>query len=130
NLMVDRYEYIRTQQALAQPGSHWLLPDMQAPLLPPRIPAVGDVLPAGPDGHPGLPQATTVPQQMGVLQSTSPDIVLQATTVATEHDAQIAARRLIDAGLQPEILQTETGIYRVQLRLDRQRAAVDATLLQ
>ncbi len=129
-LMVDRYEYMRTQQAMTQPGSHWLLPDMQAPLLPPRIPAVGDVLPPGPDGQPGMPQATTVPQQMNVLQSISPDIVLQAATVATEHDAQIAARRLLDAGLQPEILQTETGIYRVQLRLDRERATVDATLLQ
>lgn len=130
HLMVDRYEYMRTQQAMVQPSSHWLLPDIQAPLLPPRIPSVGDVLPASPDGQPGLPQPTTVPQQMGALQNISPDIVLQAATVATEHDAQLAARRMLDAGLQPEILQTETGIYRVQLRLDRERTHIDAALAQ
>jgi len=32
---LDRYEYMRRAQAGAQPGRHWLLPDMQAPLLPP-----------------------------------------------------------------------------------------------
>jgi general secretion pathway protein D len=32
---MDRYDYMRRAQAGAQPGQHWLLPDMQAPMLPP-----------------------------------------------------------------------------------------------
>jgi len=42
NVTVNRYDYMRRLQSQAQPGKHWLLPDMQAPLLPPaNVPAVG-----------------------------------------------------------------------------------------
>ena len=34
-LTQDRYNFMRTQQSLGQPGKHLLLPDMAAPLLPP-----------------------------------------------------------------------------------------------
>ncbi|WP_454694345.1 type II secretion system secretin GspD [Achromobacter aegrifaciens] len=32
---MDRYDYMRRAQAVVQPGQHWALPDMQAPMLPP-----------------------------------------------------------------------------------------------
>jgi len=35
SVTMDRYDYMRRAQAGAQPGQHWLLPDMQAPMLPP-----------------------------------------------------------------------------------------------
>lgn len=35
SVTMDRYDYMRRAQGAAQPGKHWLLPDMQAPLLPP-----------------------------------------------------------------------------------------------
>ncbi|MGE8690543.1 MAG: type II secretion system secretin GspD [Achromobacter sp.] len=35
SVTMDRYDYMRRAQAGAQPGKHWLLPDMQAPMLPP-----------------------------------------------------------------------------------------------
>lgn len=42
NVTVNRYDYMRRLQSQAQPGKHWLLPDMQAPLLPPaNVSAVG-----------------------------------------------------------------------------------------
>jgi len=42
NVTLNRYDYMRRAQSQAQPGKHWLLPDMQAPLLPPaRLQAVG-----------------------------------------------------------------------------------------
>jgi len=31
---MDRYDYMRRAQAAVQPGQHWALPDMQAPMLP------------------------------------------------------------------------------------------------
>lgn len=42
NVTINRYDYMRRAQSLAQPGKHWLLPDMQAPILPPaNVRAVG-----------------------------------------------------------------------------------------
>lgn len=35
NVTINRYDYMRRTQSAAQPGKHWLLPDMQAPILPP-----------------------------------------------------------------------------------------------
>ncbi len=35
SVTMDRYDYMRRAQAGAQPGKHWLLPDLQAPMLPP-----------------------------------------------------------------------------------------------
>lgn len=35
----DRYNFMRAAQSQAQPGNHPLLPDMDAPILPPRLPA-------------------------------------------------------------------------------------------
>ncbi|OZI72363.1 type II secretion system secretin GspD [Bordetella genomosp. 12] len=35
SLTMDRYDYMRRQQAGAQPDAHWLLPDMQGPQIPP-----------------------------------------------------------------------------------------------
>ncbi|ARP94381.1 type II secretion system secretin GspD [Bordetella genomosp. 13] len=43
NVTLDRYDYMRRAQSNAQPGDHWLLPDMQAPQLPPaNVPGVGE----------------------------------------------------------------------------------------
>ncbi|MBO9356165.1 type II secretion system protein GspD [Bordetella petrii] len=42
NVTLNRYDYMRRAQSQAQPNKHWLLPDVQAPLLPPaRVQAVG-----------------------------------------------------------------------------------------
>ncbi|QEQ22928.1 type II secretion system secretin GspD [Achromobacter xylosoxidans] len=35
SVTMDRYDYMRRAQGGAQPGNHWLLPNMQAPMLPP-----------------------------------------------------------------------------------------------
>lgn len=35
SVTMDRYDYMRRAQGVAQPGDHWLLPNMQAPMLPP-----------------------------------------------------------------------------------------------
>lgn len=35
SVTMDRYDYMRRAQGSAQPGDHWLLPNMQAPMLPP-----------------------------------------------------------------------------------------------
>ncbi|WP_447919306.1 type II secretion system secretin GspD [Achromobacter aegrifaciens] len=35
SVTMDRYDYMRRAQAVVQPGQHWALPDMQAPMLPP-----------------------------------------------------------------------------------------------
>lgn len=35
SVTMDRYDYMRRAQGSAQPGQHWALPDMQAPMLPP-----------------------------------------------------------------------------------------------
>ncbi|CUJ46504.1 Pullulanase secretion envelope pulD [Achromobacter sp. 2789STDY5608621] len=35
SVTMDRYDYMRRAQGNAQPGDHWLLPNMQAPMLPP-----------------------------------------------------------------------------------------------
>jgi len=34
SVTMDRYDYMRRAQAAVQPGEHWALPDMQAPMLP------------------------------------------------------------------------------------------------
>lgn len=34
SVTMDRYDYMRRAQAATQPGEHWVLPDMQAPMLP------------------------------------------------------------------------------------------------
>lgn len=34
SVTMDRYDYMRRAQGAAQPGHHWALPDMQAPMLP------------------------------------------------------------------------------------------------
>ncbi|KAG1310888.1 hypothetical protein G6F62_014530 [Rhizopus arrhizus] len=34
SVTMDRYDYMRRAQAATQPGEHWALPDMQAPMLP------------------------------------------------------------------------------------------------
>ena len=43
NVTLDRYDYMRRAQSNAQPGQHWLLPDMQGAQLPPaNVPVVGE----------------------------------------------------------------------------------------
>ncbi|WP_233237637.1 type II secretion system secretin GspD [Bordetella sp. LUAb4] len=38
---LDRYNYMRRAQSVVQPGDHWALPDMNAPILPPaNVPGV------------------------------------------------------------------------------------------
>ncbi len=34
SVTMDRYDYMRRAQGVVQPGQHWALPDMQAPMLP------------------------------------------------------------------------------------------------
>ncbi|MFD4838997.1 type II secretion system secretin GspD [Achromobacter sp. NPDC058515] len=34
SVTMDRYDYMRRAQGAVQPGKHWVLPDMQAPMLP------------------------------------------------------------------------------------------------
>ncbi|WP_238924937.1 type II secretion system secretin GspD [Achromobacter insuavis] len=44
SVTMDRYDYMRRAQGNAQPGDHWLLPNMQAPMLPPSgsVPSVSN----------------------------------------------------------------------------------------
>ncbi|WP_144634364.1 type II secretion system secretin GspD [Bordetella genomosp. 13] len=43
NVTLDRYDYMRRAQSNAQPGEHWLLPNMQGAQLPPaNVPVVGE----------------------------------------------------------------------------------------
>ncbi|WP_233146100.1 type II secretion system secretin GspD [Pigmentiphaga sp. NML080357] len=127
NLMIDRYEYMRTQQGLSQPGSHWLLPDMQAPQLPPRVPGVGDPIPNGNAGAGNVPP-TIVPRDIAALQSTDPTLVLQVIGAPSENEAQLAARRIADAGMSAYVVHDDPLRWDVRMRVARDRVTVDSTL--
>ena len=127
NLMVDRYEYMRAQQAMAQPGSHWLLPDMQAPQLPPRIPGAGDPIPNGNAGAGHVPP-TVVPRDIAALQADDPTLVLQVIGAPSEIEAQLAARRIADAGMNAYVVQNDPNRWDVRMRIARDRVTVDTTL--
>ncbi len=43
SVTMDRYDYMRRAQAATQPSNHWLLPDAQAPMLPPAGAGAGSV---------------------------------------------------------------------------------------
>ena len=43
SVTLDRYDYMRRAQAATQPSNHWLLPDAQAPMLPPAGAGAGSV---------------------------------------------------------------------------------------
>ncbi|MDH2235136.1 type II secretion system secretin GspD [Pigmentiphaga sp. GD03639] len=127
SLMIDRYEYMRAQQAQAQPGSHWLLPDMQAPQLPPRVPGVGDPVQSGRAGAGNVPP-TTIPRDVSALQSTDPTIVLQVFGAPSESEAQLAARRVADAGMSAYVVHDDAQRWDVRMRVARDRVTVDTTL--
>ncbi|VCU68678.1 Type II secretion system protein D precursor [Pigmentiphaga humi] len=127
NLMVDRYEYMRAQQAQSQPASHWLLPDMQAPQLPPRVPGVGDPIPNG-DAGAGIVPSSTIPRDVAALQSTDPIIVLQVFGAPSESEAQLAARRVADTGMSAYVVHDTGERWDVRMRVARDRVTIDATL--
>lgn len=127
NLMVDRYEYMRSQQAQSQPPSHWLLPDMSAPQLPPRVPGVGDPIPNNGAGA-GYVPATIVPRDIAALTATDSTIVLQVAAAPSDKDAQITARRVADAGLNAYVTQDDRDTWNVRMRIARDRVTVDTTL--
>ena len=127
SLMIDRYEYMRAQQAQAQPGSHWLLPDMQGPQLPPRVPGVGDPVQSGRAGAGNVPP-TTIPRDVSALQSTDPIIVLQVFGAPSESEAQLAARRIADSGMSAYVVHDDAQRWDVRMRVARDRVTVDTTL--
>ncbi|RBL80130.1 type II secretion system protein GspD [Streptomyces cavourensis] len=75
---LDRYDYMRRAQAATQPGNHWLLPDAQAPMLPPAGAGAGSVsnnvydFRGGPPAQAARPAAASV-QSFAVRQY--PDLV-------------------------------------------------------
>lgn len=126
NLLVDRYEYMRAMQAGAQPvNNHWLLPDMQAPQLPPRIPGTNDpTLPREPDGT----APTAIPRDMSAIQQEGSTSVLQVAALPSEDEARRVARRVADAGINAEAVRTESGAWAVHSRVSRDRVTIDTAL--
>ncbi|WP_413816504.1 type II secretion system secretin GspD [Pigmentiphaga sp.] len=126
NLMIDRYEYMRMQQSLSQPGSHWLLPDLQGPQLPPRVPGAGDPIANG-DAGAGVVPPTTIPRDISALQSNDPTVVLHVFGAPSETEAQLASRRITDAGMNAYVVQ-EGQAWNVRMRVARDRVTIDTTL--
>jgi general secretion pathway protein D len=127
NLMMDRYQYMRAQQAQAQPGPHFLLPDMPAPQLPPPIPGLGDQVPASANGnHPVVPSAT-VPQDPAALQPDVETIDLYVMSSPTEYEARDAATKVTGAGLNATVTHDGDN-WGVFTRVSRDKTTVDTTL--
>jgi general secretion pathway protein D len=125
NLLIDRYEYMRATQARSQPGEHWLLPDIKAPELPPRVPGEGDPLPRA-NSQGMVP--TTIPRDMSAIMAEGPTTVLQIAASPTENDAQLTARRVSDAGFNAYVEPGEGQVWYVRSRVARDMLTLDTTL--
>jgi general secretion pathway protein D len=99
---------------------------MPAPLLPPRVPGVGDAVPSGaPQGI----DSGVVPRDMAALQSSEePNLILQAMVANSEAEAQDAAKRVSDAGLNGYVEKGDGDTWVVRTRVARDKVTVDSTL--
>jgi len=92
SVTLDRYNYMRRAQSVVQPGDHWALPDMNAPILPPaNVPSVSNSpAPAGTyDLRPG--NAAQTMQQQSPPQSTQSFAVRQLPETPRPPDEVIRA---------------------------------------
>jgi len=107
NVTLNRYDYMRRAQSQAQPGKHWLLPDLQAPLLPPaRVQAVGS---ADYDMRPEAAAATMRRQPPATVQTFQ---VRQLPQPAGGSDPSLPIRANLPLGVSiatdPSALYAET----------------------
>lgn len=146
-LTLDRYNYMRAVQSETQPGSHPLLPDMSAPILPPAgVPVAGstntvDVRPASwsttrnqtapptmlTSEHHALPSVTGEP---GAFHSSSSSnkTVIQAADVRQQDEAMRIASRVRIGGLPAYIVSAPGGTgYAVRVDVSRDAHTVDAS---
>ncbi|CAB3738364.1 Secretin GspD 2 [Achromobacter deleyi] len=90
SVTLDRYDYMRRAQAATQPSNHWLLPDAQAPMLPPAGAGAGSVsnnvydFRGGQPAQPARPAAATVQsfavrQYPELAQTGDPSVPIRAT---------------------------------------------------
>ncbi len=94
SVTLDRYDYMRRAQAATQPGNHWLLPDAQAPMLPPAGAGAGSVsnnvydVRGGQAAQAGRPAAATVQsfavrQYPDLVQTSDPSVPIRVTRPVT-----------------------------------------------
>jgi len=90
SVTLDRYDYMRRAQAATQPSNHWLLPDAQAPMLPPAGAGAGSVsnnvydFRGNPQAQAARPAAATVQsfavrQYPDLVQTGDPSVPIRAT---------------------------------------------------
>lgn len=125
NILIDRYEYMRGVQNRAQPGQHWLLPDEKGPELPPRI--LGDNDPQPRPNSAGV-VPPVIPRDLTTIAADGLTTVLQVVSAPTEEEAQRAARRVTDAGLNAAVLATENNMWTVRTTVARDMLTIDTTL--
>ncbi|ALM81945.1 type II secretion system secretin GspD [Bordetella sp. N] len=83
---LDRYNYMRRAQSVVQPGDHWALPDMNAPILPPAN------VPGAPNGAYDLrPAAAAETLKQAPPQSTQSFAVRQLPETPRPPDEVIRA---------------------------------------
>ena len=125
NILIDRYEYMRGVQNRAQPGQHWLLPDEKGPELPPRI--LGNNDPQPRPNAAGVVQPV-IPRDLTTIAADGLTTVLQVATAPSEDEAQRAARRVADAGLNATVSKTENDLWAVRTTVARDMLTIDTTL--
>lgn len=128
NVTLNRYDYMRRQQSLAQPGKHWLLPDMQAPLLPPaNVPSVGGSAYDMRPGHlaatmrrdpPQTVQTFAVRQLPAPPGASDPSLPIRANlplgvSIATDPSALYAEPKVSTTVLQFASVNSETEVNRI-----------------
>ncbi|SDS19831.1 general secretion pathway protein D [Halopseudomonas litoralis] len=147
-LTQDRYDFMRIQQSRAQPGKHPLLPDINAPILPPTgVPVAGEV-DLRPQQWPitreqnapatetrsqvrQLPgQSVSITTDLAALHAT-PDnnkTVLQIADVASEEEAVAITQRVRSNDLPAYIVRSMSGSrFAVRVELPRDAANLDAS---
>lgn len=115
-LTLDRYDYMRSVQSDTQPGSHPLLSDINAPILPPAdMPVAGS--------------NDAVDMRSAALRSTdSNKTVIQAADVSQREEAIRIASRLRISGLTAYIVTAPGGSgYAVRVDVARDARTVDAS---
>lgn len=145
-LTLDRYNYMRSMQSETQPGSHPLLPDINAPILPPAgIPV------AGSDDNVDLRAAqwsttrqrsappTTLSSETHPLPSVTDEAaafhttdnnktVIQAADVRQQEEALRIASRVRVGGLPAYIVSAPGGAgYAVRVDVARDARTVDSS---
>ncbi|MEQ4575464.1 MAG: type II secretion system secretin GspD [Gammaproteobacteria bacterium] len=140
SLTLDRYEFMRQVQGRAQPGKHWLLPEMQAPLLPPSgvpVAAAHDLRAqpraTGTSATAAAASGEPAPQVTGDLQALyGADGAMQVVQFASAPDREQAdriARQAQAGGVQAYAAAAPDGRrYWLRTQVARDPARLDATV--